>query len=461
MKKVLALLLAAVMLLCFFSGCEKKNTSAASSASAGNAASTGSTASAASTSGSASTSSAASSSAAGSGSDDGVVLEFQQWFDNEMEAGYLESVCDNFYKETGIRVKLLSNPYADTKTQLQASAVAGTMADIVALDGPWIYDYATQGNLADLGSLFQEIGFDTSDVSMQISVNNKVYAQPLVIFPCLMAVNKDILAAKGITDLPTTWTAFLDDCKKVTDPDNNVYGFAMNMSTDNSTCMEYFAAFAWNSGCSILNEDGGPYLYGNKTFTDTVDFFKSLFDNEVVAPGMFTMTDADKVEEFVNGRVAFMPDSVAHLTNIHEQAPNMNIVYMNMPSQDGYTGPSYMRANNWACGVAANSKHPKEAAQFIAYLLGADVNADLCTHAGGFVVNTKANPVYTDTSDAFKSICDIYKTTTGKAEFYSLPTAEALMKALDEDLIMYIDGDYASADEMLEHTQSVFDEACK
>ena len=156
MKKVIALLLSAAMMVCLFAGCGGNNNGTPS-----NEDNTGE-----------------------------VVLEFQQWFDNEMEVGYLQSVCDAFYAETGIKVNLLSQPYADTKTQLQASAVAGTMADIVALDGSWIYDYATQGNLADLGALFTEIGFDTADVSMQTTVNGTVYAQPLVIFPCLMAVNR-------------------------------------------------------------------------------------------------------------------------------------------------------------------------------------------------------------------------------------------------------------------------------
>ena len=139
-------------------------------------------------------------------SGDGVEIEFQQWFDNEMEEGYLQSVCDSFYDETGIKVKLLSNPYADTKTQLQASSVAGTMADVVALDGSWIYDYATQGMLMDLNDLFGQIGFDTKDISVQTSVNGTVYAQPLVNFPCLMAVNRDILKDAGVTKMPETWT---------------------------------------------------------------------------------------------------------------------------------------------------------------------------------------------------------------------------------------------------------------
>ena len=142
----------------------------------------------------------------GETSGDSVEIEFQQWFDNEMEEGYLQSVCDSFYEETGIKVKLLSNPYADTKTQLQASAVAGTMADVVALDGSWIYDYATQGMLMELNDLFGQIGFDTGDISVQTSVNGTVYAQPLVNFPCLMAVNRGILKDAGVTKMPETWT---------------------------------------------------------------------------------------------------------------------------------------------------------------------------------------------------------------------------------------------------------------
>lgn len=388
-----------------------------------------------------------------------VVLEFQQWFDNEMEEGYLQSICDQFYEETGIRVELLSNPYADTKTQLEASAVAGTMADIVALDGGWIYDYANQGLLANLDELYDAIGFDTSSISTITKVNGTSYAQPLVNFPSLMAVNLDLLDAAGVTTLPETWSEFLAACQAVTDAQNNVYGFGMNMSTDNATCVEFFAAFAWNSGGSILDENGKPYMAGNQTLIDTCNFFKSLFDNEVVVPGMYTMTDADKVQEFVNGRIAFMPDSVAHLSNIREQAPDMNITYINMPHADDYNGDSYIRVNNWACGIAASSEHKEEAAQFLQYLLSADVNADLCVHASGFPVNTQAQPAYEDTSEAFQAISDIYNNSTGMAEFYSMPTAEALMRILDEELVMFLDGDYATAEEMLENVQTQFEAA--
>ena len=391
----------------------------------------------------------------------GVTLEFQQWFDNEMAKGYMQSVADAYTAKTGVKIKLLSNPYADTKTQIAADAAAGTLADVVAMDGSWIFDYATQGALADLGKLYKTTGFDDSTVSLETSVKGTVYVQPLVIFPSLMAVNLDLLKSKGITTLPQNWSDFVKDCKAVTDPSKDIYGFGMNMSTENASNVAFFTAFAWNSGGTILTPDGKPNLANNKIMADTTDMFKSLFTNNCVVPGMFSMTDADKVQEFVNGRVAFMPDSVAHLSNIMQQAPNMNITYINMPHQDGYTGQSFMRVNNWGVGVSANSKHPEEAAKFIEYLLSPDVNADLAVHSNSFPVNTAAKPVYSDNSTAFQAIKTIYFSGKGKSEWDSLPTSDALESIMDVDLVEFIDGNFKSSSDMLTDIQKQFDAAYK
>ena len=85
----------------------------------------------------------------GGDSKDGVTLEFQQWWGVELPDGALDDICKDFTKDTGINIKLLSNPYADTKTQIAAGAAAGTMADVVGLDGSWVYDFAKQGSIAN------------------------------------------------------------------------------------------------------------------------------------------------------------------------------------------------------------------------------------------------------------------------------------------------------------------------
>ena len=110
----------------------------------------------------------------GGDSKDGVTLEFQQWWGVELPDGALDDICKDFTKDTGINIKLLSNPYADTKTQIAAGTAAGTMADVVGLGGSWVYDFAKQGSIANLTELMEKDGYDDSQLSDQIDYRNHI-----------------------------------------------------------------------------------------------------------------------------------------------------------------------------------------------------------------------------------------------------------------------------------------------
>ncbi|MBP2448288.1 hypothetical protein JOH51_005796 [Rhizobium leguminosarum] len=43
----------------------------------------------------------------------------------------------------------------------------------------------------------------------------------------------------------------------------------------------------------------------------------------VISPGIFAKKEQDKVEEFVNGRVGMMVDSLAHVNLIRERNPKL------------------------------------------------------------------------------------------------------------------------------------------
>ena len=87
----------------------------------------------------------------------GVTLEFAQWWEPELPDGFLRGLMDDFEAANpGIQVELLSGPYASTKEQLFAGAAAGTMSDVVGLDGAWVSDFAEQGATTDLSALMAE-----------------------------------------------------------------------------------------------------------------------------------------------------------------------------------------------------------------------------------------------------------------------------------------------------------------
>lgn len=399
--------------------------------------------------------------AAGTAASESITLEFQQWWEGELPDGLLRGICDDFTKETGISIELLSNPYADTKVQIASGAAAGTMADVVGLDGSWVYDFAKQGAISNMSELMVADGYDDSQLSDQIQVDGGTYMIPVANFAYPMYVNVDLLEAAGITELPKTWSEFKDACVKVTNKDNNTYGWIINLATDSpSGVQNCFMSWLWASGGNML-KDGQPNLTDNESLTRMVDYIKSLFDAGVVAPGAYAMSEADQVEEFINGRVAFQIDSLAHLSTIKEGAPDMNVKFMKIPVMDGYTGESGMDVANWGIGVASNSKHQKEAMQFIEYLMSPEVNAKIAAAAHAFPGNATAEPDYSSADPLFVEAFELYKECYAINEFTGIPVSQDLMRSMDEQLQLFIDGDTATAEEMLSATQELWAPAFK
>jgi len=382
-----------------------------------------------------------------------VTLEFQQWWEVELPRGVLREIVDGFTKETGVEIRLLSNPYADTNTQIAAGAATGTMADVVGLDGAWVYDYAKQGAISNLSALMTKGGYDDSQLSDQVRVDGSTYMIPVVNFAYPMYVNLDLLKQAGVTELPKTWSEFKAAAEAVTRK-TQAYGWIIPLSTSSPNGIQnQFMSFFWASGGYML-KDGKPNLVGNEKLIKATEFVKSLFDAGVVAPGAYSMTEATMVEEFVNGRVAFMTSSLAHINLIRQNAPNLNFAVMPVPAMDGYDGPRGMVVANWGIGIASNSRYQDEAWKFIEYMMRPEVNARLAEAANAFPGNVLAAPDYSAADPLFRDAYEIFKDSYAINEFTGLPVSEHLMRIFNDYLQLYIEGEIDSAEEMLAFIQA-------
>lgn len=391
--------------------------------------------------------------------EDGITLEFQQWWGVELPDGSLESIVKKFTDETGIKIKLLSNPYTDTKVQIAAGATAGTMADVVGLDGSWVYDFAKQGAIANLTELMSDSGYDDTQLSSQIKYKGNTYMIPVVNFAYPMYVNMDIMKKAGVTAMPKTREDFLKTVKDVKMSDSDVSGWAIPLSVESpSGIQNQFMTWLWANGGSMI-KDGKPNLTKNKDLLDVVKFVKSLFDAKIISPGAYAMKESDMVEEFANGRLAFMISGVSHLNLISKEAPNLKLDFIPIPAAGGYTGQSGIDVANWGIGISGNSKYKKEAMQFIEYMMSPEVNAQLSLLANAFPGNKNANPDYSKSSELFKKAYDIFKNSYAINEFTGLPNSEDLMRSFSEELQLYIDGDTATAEEMLAKAQKRWEPA--
>ncbi len=397
-------------------------------------------------------------SSGGSGGSGEVTLEFTQWWEPELPDGTFRALMDTFEEQNpGIKVELLSGPYASTKEQLVAGAAAQTMPDVVGLDGAWVNDFAKQGAIADLTALMGEQGYDDSELASQIQVDGATYMIPVVNFVYPMFANMSLLESAGVTAMPSVRSEFEAAATAAAGTGDDVSGWALPLSLEAPNGIQNdVMSWVWASGGSML-KDGKPNLVGNADVKSVCEFIKGMWDKGVISPGAFTMKEQDKVEDFTNGRVGLMIDSLAHVNTIREGNPDLTFDIAAIPAVDGYSGERGMPYASWGIGVSSSTEHPAEAWKLVQFLMSADINSSLANDAKAFPGNSTATPDYVNEDELFKKAFEIWSSGTPANEFTGLPVSETLMRDFDEQFQVYLSGDI-DIDTMLANAQAAWDE---
>ncbi|MCU1432530.1 MAG: sugar transporter substrate-binding protein [Actinotalea sp.] len=374
-----------------------------------------------------------------------VTLEFSQWWEPELPEGAFRELMDQFEEENpGIKVELLSGPYASTKEQVVAGAAAGTMSDVVGLDGAWVSDFAQQGAIADLTALMADVGYDDSELASQVQVDGATYMIPVVNFVYPMFTNDALLADAGVTEPPTTRSEFAEAAAAITT--GETYGWILPLSLEAPNGVQNdVMSWVWASGGSML-EDGMPALVDNPDVSSATEFIQGLWDDGVIAPGSFTMKEQDKVEEFTNGRVGMMIDSLAHVNLIRESNPDLGFSISAIPAEDGYDGERGIPYASWGIGVAENSEHKEEAFKLVEFLMSETVNSELSSIANAFPGNVGSVPDFVEEDELFGTAFEIYQSGFPANEFTGLPVAEQLMRDFGEEFQRALDGQQSMED---------------
>jgi multiple sugar transport system substrate-binding protein len=389
----------------------------------------------------------------GGGGGDGA-LEFAQWWEPELPDGSFRKLMDEFEADSGAEVKLLSGPFDSTKEQVIAGAATGTIPCVVGLDGAWVNDLAEQGSITDLSALMSDAGYDDSQLASQIQVGGATYMIPVVNFVYPLFSNDDLLKQAGVDAAPTNRTEFADAAQKVTDLGANASGWVLPLSLESPNGIQNdVMSWVWASGGSMLS-DGEPDLT-NDDVTGAVEYIKGLWDAGVIAPGSFTMQEQDKVEEFTNGRVGMMIDSLAHVNLIRDNNPDLKFSISAIPADDGYTGERGIPYASWGIGIAESCEDKETAWELVEFLMSEETNAKLSSIAFAFPGNTESVPDFVEDDELFKAAFEIYQSGYPANEFTGLPVADELMRTFDEEFQRMLSGDQ-SVDEMLVTTQETW-----
>ncbi len=225
---------------------------------------------------------------------------------------WMQQIGDEFHKTTGSTVAW--DTYSSSneeQTKLQTSIVSGSGPDIFSLGTTFVPTaQATKGFTTLTDQDWKSVGgkdrFFKQQLTMSGSAPDQLIAVPWVMRPFAMAYNKDLFQKAGITSPPTTWTAFVQDAKKISDPGAGVYGAEIDPS-DSFDPWKIWWMFAEQMGGNFLSQDLKTAQLNTPEAVNAVRFwFDWATTYKIADPNAMAWKAPDAVRAFGSGKVGML-----------------------------------------------------------------------------------------------------------------------------------------------------------
>lgn len=312
-----------------------------------------------------------------------VELNFVYWGDSN-RAKMTDAAIKIFEeKNPGITVKSEyqdSGPYAD---KLATRFAGGNPPDVLNMANRTLLEYAQRGTLADLKSL-PEINLDNIPETIQSrgEVDGKLYGLATGVNLIGMVVNKTITDEAGVTipdDKTWSWEDYARFVTEVTQKTGGkIYGAGYDVATETGPIL-----FARQRGEDFYTKDNKLGVSEDtirEWFQYSVDLRKA---GGYPPAGFFEQIGGSPAQSYLaKGTVASQIIPINNFRGYNEAAGG-NLVLLRMPGETTEQRRGYSADPSMLWSVAAKSKHPKEAAKLLNFLINdVDGAAETLTQRG-------------------------------------------------------------------------------
>ena len=251
----------------------------------------------------------------GSQGDENTIVMFL--YGQEKEQEVYKDLIAQYEEESGIHVDLQITTADEYNQNIMAAQTGGTMPDVFYL-GPDavaryvandlvlpLDDYLDQAVIDDLwGAINGAYRFDGKNPG---SGQGSIYALPHDFSTFALAYNKDIFDEAGLDypdpENPYTWDEFLEVCKtltKDTDGDGEIDQWgcanALQWALD---------AFIYTNNATFLNEDRTQVVIDSPEFVEALQYFADLTCTYQVTPSVEQDTALGGYQRWLDGQIGF------------------------------------------------------------------------------------------------------------------------------------------------------------
>ena len=320
--------------------------------------------------------------------------------------------------------------------QYTVGALSGELPDIGMVDSPDMASYISLGVFEDITDQLEAWGeldqFYPGPLTSCMDADGRLYGLPQNSNCLALACNMDLLKAAGYDHMPASLDEFKEMVAATTNPDDDVYGFAMCcVSTEEGT----FQLLPW-----LRSASGGEGVnVDNLTADSAVNGLGVLGDfvaNGYMSKECVNWTQSDAFNQFAAGKAAFAEVGTWHLAMTDAIGGAFEYGFCLLPTGDEGTSTSTIGGESF--GVCSGAADVDACVEFLKWMCSKEKEAEWAVVAGKIPTRQDSEAQYTYETDGFDVFVDEMNYAQARGPHPEWPTiSEAIYTAAQS---VFVDG---------------------
>lgn len=244
-------------------------------------------------------------------------FSFSSWsLTEEAAAPAIRALLDGYKKKSKVDITEVSFPYNEYFKQLMLQVRGGQFSGAAHVDVAWLASLAALGKLEDVSGLTKDRGY-TDSALKAAQYDGVQYAFPWTIGAIGLVTNSEIMDKAGVSEFPTTIDGFEKTLKKLKGLGGGLIPYAAS-----TKAAQLKDALIWMQTFGSDLVKGGEVTIGDDASIDAVTWYKSLYDQGLIAP------DVDRFDArslFAQGRAAMYDDAPVGRGAVTKDSPDPDL----------------------------------------------------------------------------------------------------------------------------------------
>lgn len=272
-----------------------------------------------------------------------------------------DEMLDEFTEQTGVEVEMNVVGWDDIRNKISIASTGGAAAaDVVEVDWSWVGEFNSADWLEPLEVSDEDVAAMPSLQSF--TVDGKVLALPYANDFRIAYYNQEHFEQAGITEAPKTWDDVYQAMKTIKEKGIVEYPYSMPMNADESaTTSMIWLALAKNG--KVFNDDR---TLNEESVMDALNFINQSVTEELVDPANKTASGMDAYRKLTAGEASFIVGPTSFVSRVNDEKESQvvgKIMPILLPGADDTSKLTFALPEG--VGVTKFSKNKEGAKAFV------------------------------------------------------------------------------------------------